>query len=58
VLAGLDRDETPDSLRRRIDRAGVSYDTEFMPNAPLRYASGVLRAAAGNHETAIEELRS
>ena len=29
-----------------------------MPNAPLRYASGVLRAAAGNHEAAIEELRS
>ena len=58
VLAGLDRDETPDSLRRLIDGAGVRYDTEFMPNAPLRYASGVLRAAAGNHEAAIEELRS
>ena len=58
VLAGLDRDETPDSLRRLIDGAGVRYDTEFMPNAPLRYASGVLRAAADNHEAAIEELRS
>jgi DNA-binding CsgD family transcriptional regulator len=58
VLAGLDRDETPASLRQLIDRAGVRYDTEFMPNAPLRYASGVLRAAAGNHEDAIEELRS
>ena len=58
VLAGLDRDETPDSLRRLIDAAGVRYDTEFMPNAPLRYASGVLRAAAGNHEVAIAELRS
>lgn len=58
VLAGLDRDETPESLRRLIDGAGVRYDTEFMPNAPLRLASGVLRAAAGNHEAAIEELRS
>lgn len=57
VLAGLERDETPDSLRRLIDDAGVRYDTEFMPNAMLRYASGVLRAAAGNHATAIEELR-
>jgi DNA-binding CsgD family transcriptional regulator len=58
VLAGLERDETPDSLRGLIDHAGVRYDTEFMPNALLRYASGVLRAAAGNHEAAIEELRS
>ena len=57
VLAGLDRDETPDSLRRLIDQVGVRYDTEFMPNAMLRYASGALRAAAGNHATAIEELR-
>jgi DNA-binding CsgD family transcriptional regulator len=58
VLVGLDRDEPPESLRRLIESAGVRYDTEFMPNALLRYASGVLRAAAGNHETAIEELRS
>ena len=58
VLAGLDRDEAPESLRRLIDEAGVRYDTEFMPNAPLRYASGVLRAAGGNHEAAVEELRS
>jgi DNA-binding CsgD family transcriptional regulator len=57
VLAGLEREEPPDSLRRVIDRAGVRYDTEFIPNATLRYASGVLRAAAGNHEGAIEELR-
>ena len=57
VLAGLERDETPDSLRRLIDRAGVRYDTEFTPSSQLRYASGVLRAAAGNHEAAIEELR-
>lgn len=57
VLAGLDRDESPDSLRLLIDRTGVRYDAEFMPNALLRYASGVLRAAAGNHEAAIEELR-
>jgi DNA-binding CsgD family transcriptional regulator len=56
VLAGLERDETPDALRRLIDRAGVRYDTEFTPSSQLRYASGVLRAAAGNHEAAIEEL--
>ena len=57
VLAGLERDETPDSLRRLIDRTGVRYDTEFTSSSQLRYASGVLRAAAGNHEAAIEELR-
>ena len=57
VLAGLERDETPDSLRRLIDRSGAWYDTEFLPSSQLRYASGVLRAAAGNHEAAIEELR-
>ena len=57
VLAGLERDETADSLRQLIDRAGVRYDTEFLPSSQLRYASGVLRAAAGNHEAAIEELR-
>ena len=57
VLAGLERDETPDSLRRLIDRAGIRHDTEFLPSSQLRYASGVLRAAAGNHEAAIEELR-
>jgi DNA-binding CsgD family transcriptional regulator/tetratricopeptide (TPR) repeat protein len=56
VLAGLERGETPDSLRRLIDRTGVRYDTEFAPSSQLRYASGVLRAAAGNHEAAIEEL--
>jgi DNA-binding CsgD family transcriptional regulator len=57
VLAGLDADETPDSLRRLIDRTGVRYDTEFTSSSQLRYASGVLRAAAGNHEAAIEKLR-
>ena len=57
VLAGLDRDETPDSLRRLIDRTGVRYDTEFTSSSQLRYASGLLRAAAGNHEAAVEELR-
>jgi DNA-binding CsgD family transcriptional regulator len=57
VLAGLERDETPDSLRRLIDDTGVRHDTEFLPSCRLRYASGVLRAAAGNHEAAIEELR-
>jgi ATP/maltotriose-dependent transcriptional regulator MalT len=57
VLAGLERDETPDSLRRLIDSTGVHYDTEFLPSCRLRYASGELSAAAGNHEAAIEELR-
>ena len=57
VLAGLERDEPPDTLRRLIDRAGVRYDTDFTPSSQLRYASGVLRAAAGNHEAAIDELR-
>jgi DNA-binding CsgD family transcriptional regulator len=56
VLAGLERDETPDSLRRLIDQTGVRYDNEFTSSSQLRYASGVLRAAAGNHEDAIEEL--
>ncbi len=58
VLAGLERDESPESLRRLIDRVGIRYDTEFAPSSQLRYASGLLRAAAGNHEAAIEELRS
>ncbi len=58
VFAGLDRDETPASLRRLIDRAGVRYDTEFIPSSQLRLASGMLRAAAGDHETAVQELRS
>src|SRR5204862_46846 len=57
VLAGLERDETPDSLRQLIDRVGVWYGNEFSPSSQLRYASGVLHAAAGNHEAAIEELR-
>jgi len=56
VLVGLDRDETPESLRRLIDDTGISYDDEFSPSSQLRYASGVLRAAARNHEGAIEEL--
>jgi DNA-binding CsgD family transcriptional regulator len=58
VLAGLDRDETPEGLRRLIDRSGLRYDTEFLPSSQLRFASGVLRAAAGNHAAAVEELRS
>jgi hypothetical protein len=56
VLAGLDRDETPTSLRRLIDRTGVRYDSEFTSSSQLRFASGVLHAAAGNHEAAVEEL--
>jgi DNA-binding CsgD family transcriptional regulator len=57
VQAGLERDETPASLRRLIDRTGVRFDTEFTPSTQLLYASGLLRAAAGNHQAAIEELR-
>ena len=56
VLAGLERDETPDALRRLIERVGVWYDTDFTSSSQLRYASGVLSAAAGNHEAAVEEL--
>jgi DNA-binding NarL/FixJ family response regulator len=58
VLAGLERDETPDGLRGLIDRTGARYDPDFTSSSQLRYASGVLRAAAGNHEAAIEELRA
>ena len=57
VLAGLERDATPDSLRRLLDDTGVRSDTEFMARDLFRHASGVLRAAAGNHEAATEELR-
>jgi DNA-binding CsgD family transcriptional regulator len=56
VLAGLERDETPESLRRLIDRVGIRYDTEFSPSSQLRYASAAVRAQAGNHDGAIEEL--
>ncbi|MGZ4304741.1 MAG: ATP-binding protein, partial [Solirubrobacteraceae bacterium] len=41
VLVGLDRDETPESLRQLIDRSGIRYDTEFLPSSQLRFASGV-----------------
>jgi DNA-binding CsgD family transcriptional regulator len=56
VLAGLERGETPESLRQMIRQTGVWYDDDFTSSSQLRYASGVLRAAAGNHEAAIEEL--
>jgi DNA-binding CsgD family transcriptional regulator/tetratricopeptide (TPR) repeat protein len=56
VLTGLEREETPDSLRQLIDRVGIRYDTEFSPSSQLRYASALLRAAAGNPEGAIEDL--
>ncbi|HEX3690376.1 MAG TPA: AAA family ATPase [Solirubrobacteraceae bacterium] len=56
VMTGLEREETPDSLRRLIDRVGIRYDTEFSPSSQLRYASALLRAAAGNPEGAIEDL--
>ncbi|OAI39177.1 hypothetical protein AYO39_03100 [Actinobacteria bacterium SCGC AG-212-D09] len=57
VLAGLDRDESPASLRQLINGTGIRYDTDFLPSSQLRYASGVLHAALGNHAAAIEELR-
>jgi DNA-binding CsgD family transcriptional regulator len=57
VLAGLEREETPASLRRLIERVGVRYDTEFSPSTQLRQASAAERAAAGNHQAAVEELR-
>ncbi|HUA07454.1 MAG TPA: AAA family ATPase [Solirubrobacteraceae bacterium] len=56
VLVGLDRDETPESLRRLIENEGIGYDDQFSPSSQLRYASGVLRAADRNHEGALEEL--
>jgi DNA-binding CsgD family transcriptional regulator len=58
VLAGLERDETPEALRGLIDRTGVGFDPDFTSSSQLRYASGVLRAAGGNHEAAIEELEA
>ena len=58
VAVGIERDEPPDSLRRLIDQTGALEDTDFLAGAQVRYASGVLRAATGNHERASEELRS
>ena len=58
VLCGLEREESPESLRRLIDRVGARYDTEFSPSTQLRQASAAVRAAAGNHEVAVDELRS
>jgi DNA-binding CsgD family transcriptional regulator len=57
VLAGLDRDASLPSLRRLLDDTGIRSNTEFMARGLFRHASGVLRAAAGNHEAANEELR-
>jgi DNA-binding CsgD family transcriptional regulator len=56
VLVGLERGETPQSLRRVVDRNGVLHDSDFLPSSQLRYASGVLHAAAGDHDTAVREL--
>jgi DNA-binding CsgD family transcriptional regulator len=58
VLAGLERDQTPESLSQLIARTGAHYDDEFLPGSQLRFASGALRAAAGNHADAVVELRS
>lgn len=38
VITGLERDETPESLRRLIDQAGIRYATEFSPGSQLRDA--------------------
>jgi DNA-binding CsgD family transcriptional regulator len=58
VRAGLERGATVESLRRLVDRTGVREDTSFIAHALARYSSGVLRAAAGRHEAAVEELRA
>jgi DNA-binding CsgD family transcriptional regulator len=58
VLAGLERDESHRSLRHVLERPDVRHDTEFSPSTQLRFASGALRAAAGNHEAAVDELRA
>ena len=55
VQAGLERNETTES-RGLIDRVGIRYDTEFAPSTQLRYASALLRAAAGDHEAAVKQL--
>ncbi len=52
VLAGLERDETPESLRRLIDAPASATTPSSRPARSCGYASGVLRAAAGNHEAA------
>ena len=57
VSVGLEREEPPDRLRRLIERTGLLEDTEFLASSQVRYASGLLRAAAGNHAAAVEELR-
>lgn len=58
VAAGIERDKPPDALRRLIDQTGALEDTEFLASPQVRYASGVLRAATGNHERAVEEFLS
>ena len=58
VLAGLDRDATPDSLRGLLEGTGLSGDTDFIVRGLVRHASAAIRAVAGNHEAAIEELRA
>jgi DNA-binding CsgD family transcriptional regulator len=58
VVVGLERDQPLDALRRLVDGTGALHDIEFLASPQVRYASGVLRAATGHHEQAIEELRS
>jgi DNA-binding CsgD family transcriptional regulator len=57
VLARLDRGATIESLRRLVDDTHVR-DSSFIAHPLARHASGVLRAAAGRHEAAVDELRS
>ena len=57
VVAGLEREETPESLRRLIDQAGLRYDTEFSPSSQLRHASAMVRAAAGNQRARSRSSR-
>ncbi len=57
VLAGIERDTTLASLRRLLDHPAIRKESAFLARSLTRYSSGVLRAAAGNHEAAIEELR-
>jgi DNA-binding CsgD family transcriptional regulator len=56
ILTGLERGATVESLRRLLDATGVREGTTFIAHTLARYSSGVLRAAAGRHEAAVEEL--
>jgi DNA-binding CsgD family transcriptional regulator len=57
VVVGLEREESPQRLRELIERTDLPQDTDFLASSHVRYVSGLLRAAAGNHAAATEELR-